>query len=238
MSNKPVLKKSADRCSIASLPVTMRCCGIRLAKQTARLGTLTENQNNKRAIMSFDITITLSEEDIQRFQQSIDEGRHIVADPDAAERVEELAADLIEKVREIDLPSFISDRLLKLQILINMIRDSEWQLDPEDRTVIRSVLYYFVNPDDVIPDHVPGLGFLDDALYAEIVIQELSNEIRSYQEFCQFRIAEETRLNKLGLDTRVGREDWLASKRAALHARMRERQRLAKGGRGLRMRLL
>jgi hypothetical protein len=76
--------------------------------------------------MSFDITITLSEEDIQRFQDSIDQGRHVVADPEAAEKVEELAAELIDKVREIDLPSFISDRLLKLQILINMIRDSEW----------------------------------------------------------------------------------------------------------------
>ena len=188
--------------------------------------------------MSFDITITLSEEDVQRFQESIDKGRHVVADPEAAEKVEELAAELIDKVREIDLPSFISDRLLKLQILINMIRDTEWQLDDEDRDVIRSVLYYFINPDDVIPDDVPGLGFLDDALYAEIVIQELANEIRSYQEFCQFRIAEETRLSKLGKDTRVGREDWLASKRAALHARMRERQKLAKGGRGLRMRML
>lgn len=188
--------------------------------------------------MSFDITITLSEEDIQRFQDSIDQSRHVVADPEAAEKVEELAAELIDKVREIDFPSFISDRLLKLQILINMIRDSEWQLNPEDRNVIRSVLYYFINPDDVIPDHVPGLGFLDDALYAEIVIQELSNEITSYQEFCQYRIGEETRLNKLGLDTRVGREDWLASKRAALHARMRERQKLAQGSRGLRMRLL
>ena len=64
-----------------------------------------------------------------------------------------------------------------------MIRDEEWQLSDDERNSIRSALYYFVDTEDVIPDHIPGIGFLDDALYAEIVIQELRMEIRMYQEF-------------------------------------------------------
>ena len=118
-----------------------------------------------------------------------------------------------------------------------MIRDEEWQLDADEIDSIRSALYYFIDPDDVIPDHIPGIGYLDDAMYAEIVIQELKTEIKMYQEFCQFRIAEENRRRNRGVDPHVGREDWIADKRALLHSRMRERRSLRQGGRGWRMRL-
>ncbi len=188
--------------------------------------------------MPVDITITLSDEDLDRFQDSIDKGKLAINDAETATQVEESASLLIEKARDIDLPQFISDRILKLQILINMIRDDEWKLSDDERDSIRSALFYFIDPEDIIPDHIPGIGFLDDAMYAEIVIQELGNEIRMYQEFCQFRIAEENRRRNRGLDPQVGREDWIADKRAVLHARMHERRKLRSGGRGWRMRLL
>jgi uncharacterized membrane protein YkvA (DUF1232 family) len=54
-----------------------------------------------------------------------------------------------------------------------MIRDKEWKLTKEECDSIRGALYYFVDPDDVIPDHIPGIGFLDDAMYAEIIVNEL-----------------------------------------------------------------
>jgi uncharacterized membrane protein YkvA (DUF1232 family) len=188
--------------------------------------------------MTIDITISLNEADLERFQASIDKGKLALAQSESAELIEAAASALIEKAQALNLPQFISDRLLKLEILLNMIGDTEWKLSDEERNAIRSALYYFVDPEDVIPDDIPGIGYLDDALYAEIVIQELANEIRMYQEFCQFRIAEENRRRSRGLDPVVGREDWIAEKRAQLHARMRERRLLRGGGRGWRMRLL
>ena len=186
--------------------------------------------------MPLDITITLSDEDLHKFQEIVDKGKLAVADAENGAKIEESAAEMIEKAREIELPLFVSDRLFKLQILLNMIRDKEWQLTEEEINSVRSALFYFVDPEDVIPDHIPGIGFLDDAMYAEIVIQELKIEIKMYQEFCQFRIAEENRRRNKGLDPHVGREDWIADKRAVLHSRMRERRALRSGGRGWRMR--
>ena len=135
-------------------------------------------------------------------------------------------------------PQFVHDRVLKLQILLNMIRDAERELSEAEINSIRGALYYFIDPDDLIPDHIPGIGFLDDAMYAEIVIQELKVEIKMYQEFCQFRIAEENRRRNRGEDPYVGREDWIEEKRTVLHDRMRERRTLRTGGRGWRMRLI
>ncbi|MEX0965516.1 MAG: YkvA family protein [Pseudohongiellaceae bacterium] len=187
--------------------------------------------------MPFDITITLSDEDLQKFQDSIDKGKLADIDEQSAAAIEDKAAKLIQRAGESDLPQFIYDRILQLQILLNMIRDSEWRLSEAEAHSIRGALYYFVDPEDLIPDHIPSIGFLDDAMYTEIIVQELRTEIKMYQEFCQFRISEETRRKNKGIDPHVGREDWISVKRSVLHARMRERRALATGGRGLRMRI-
>lgn len=187
--------------------------------------------------MPIDVVITLSDEDLEKFQDSIDKGKLIVEDAEASRKIEDAASRMIDESQGLELPSFVSERLLKLRILLNMVRDEEWQLTDEEKISIRGALYYFVDPEDVIPDHIPIIGFLDDAMYAEIVFKELKNEIKMYQEFCQFRIAEENRRREQGLDLHVAREDWIAEKRALLHLRMRERRLLKTGGRGLRMRL-
>ena len=93
-----------------------------------------------------------------------------------------------------------------------------------DERVVRAMAY-FAEPDDLIADRIPGIGFLDDAIMVELVVRDLEHEIGAYQEFCQFRAIEEDRLAKQGVDARVGREDWLADKRAVLHSRMRERRK-------------
>lgn len=187
--------------------------------------------------MPIDVVITLSDEDLEKFQESIDKGKLLVEDAEASRKIEDAAAEMIEQAHVSGLPNFVSERLLKLRILLNMIRDDEWQLTEDEKKSIRGVLFYFVDPEDVIPDHIPVIGFLDDAMYAEIVFKELKTEIKMYQEFCQFRIGEENRRRSLGQDLHVGREDWIADKRSVLHTRMRERRLLKTGGRGLRMRL-
>jgi len=182
--------------------------------------------------MTIDITISLSDEDLGKFQQFVDRGKQVVTKPENAEAVEAAADDLIQKARRQDLSKFVAERFEKLEVLLNMIRDEEWQLADDENNAIRGALYYFVEPEDVIPDHIPGLGYLDDALYAEIVIRELENEIETYDEFCRYRSAEEHRRRKEGLDPYVGREDWLADKRAVLHTRMRQRRSRRASGSG------
>ncbi len=187
--------------------------------------------------MPLDITFTLSDDDLARFQAIVDKARTAVEDDDAAKQVEQAARELLRQTRESELPEFIAARMDKLGIVIDMINDEEWNLSEQERRHVLSALAYLCDPEDLIPDHIPGLGFLDDAIYAEIVLRELRNEISLYEEFCTFRDAEEARRKARGEDVRVGRDEWLADKRAALHAKMRKR-RVAEGGRGLwRMRL-
>ena len=185
--------------------------------------------------MPLDITFTLSDQDLDHFQAIVDKAKAAMEQEHNAEAIEAAAKQLILDAKEGDLPAFISDRLAKLEVIINMIGDEEWQLSDEDRSRVLGALVYFCDPEDLIPDHVPGLGFLDDAIYVELVIRELKAEIDSYDEFCAFRKAEEARRGARGEDPYVEREEWLSDKRATLHAKMRKRRGGSSGGSGWRL---
>lgn len=185
--------------------------------------------------MPLDITFTLSDQDLDHFQAIVNKAKSAMAETPSGEAIEAAARQLISDAKEGDLPDFIGARLAKLETIINMVGDEEWQLSDEDRTRVLGALVYFCDPEDLIPDHIPGLGFLDDAIYVELVIRELKAEIESYTEFCEFRKAEEARRKAAGEDPHVEREEWLKDKRATLHTRMRKRRSGRSTGSGWRL---
>ena len=182
--------------------------------------------------MPLDITFTLSDADLDHFQAIVDKSKSAVESDENAASIEAAARQLITDAKSTDLPTFIADRLSKLEVVIDMVADAEWQLNDEERRRVLGALVYFCDPEDLIPDHIPGLGFLDDAIYVELVIRELKAEIDSYEEFVEFRAAEEKRRADQGLETKVARDEWLTDKRATLHTRMRKRLRSRISGNG------
>jgi len=134
------------------------------------------------------------------------------------------AEDLLKNVEESKTPGFIVDRLISLKLMIRMISDLEWRLPHQEASRVLNALAYFAEPEDLIPDHIPGLGFLDDAIMIELVVRELKHEIEAYRDFCEYR-------DKLRLEHRhsakVSREGWLDNRRKELQVRMRRRRKRA-----------
>ena len=92
-----------------------------------------------------------------------------------------------------------------------------------------SALAYFAEPEDLIPDRIPGLGFLDDAIMVELVVRELRPELDAYADFCKFRKSRPKLLGKSAAP--IDREQWLDGRRKQLQSRMRRRRRPAFGAR-------
>jgi uncharacterized membrane protein YkvA (DUF1232 family) len=119
---------------------------------------------------------------------------------------------------------FVVNRLRKVEALVGMLEDEEWQLPEPGRTRVLEGLAYIVESHDLVPDDVPVLGLVDDAIMIELVLRELRHELESYEEFDEFRREEAARRGAAGSHKAVSREDWLGSQRRALQERIRERR--------------
>lgn len=173
--------------------------------------------------MSLRVSFELSTADLGHFRTIMREARDAAADKPRGE-VLAAARKVLDSVSEIDIPEFVSDRLSRIQIMIDMVEDKEWLLPDEETTRVVNALAYFGEPEDLIPDHIPGLGFLDDAIMVELVVRELRHEIDAYADFCRFRSVEEKRRGGRGAEDAVTREEWLAVRRKELQSRMRNRR--------------
>lgn len=172
--------------------------------------------------MSLKVTFELAESDLDHFRRVMRQAR-AVAKERGQEEVLGAAEGLLMRIKTVDVPEFIRDRLERIRTLIEMVRDKEWNLPDPDKARVLNALAYFCEPDDLIPDEVPGLGFLDDAIMVELVVRELRHEIEAYQDFCSFRAARDARPGHS--EDPVTREEWLASRRKALQSRMRNRRK-------------
>lgn len=171
--------------------------------------------------MSLSIAIELSDRDLEHFHAA-QKAAQANAGKKSSEEVIAAAQALLADAQKVAIPDFIAARLTRLDDLIAMLRDEAWGLPEADRQRVLSALVYFADPQDVIPDSVPVLGYLDDAIMIELCVRELQHEIQAYDDFCDFR---EREVRRRGGDVAaVGRADWLEDRRAELLERMHDRR--------------
>jgi uncharacterized membrane protein YkvA (DUF1232 family) len=176
--------------------------------------------------MSFRFVIELRDEDLDYFRRVFDERRRPGTGVQiSVEQVAESAERLIAEARGRNAPPFILEKLEQLRPLVAMITDAEWQLPEPEVERVLDTLAWFADPADLIPDDLPVLGYLDDALMVDILVGNLEPELEAFQDFCRFRETETQRRLDAGEDRpEVSRTDWLDARRRELHSRMRLRR--------------
>ena len=178
--------------------------------------------------MGLRITIDLDDEDLKHFRLIMRQARSATI----GRQPEDIVANAEARLSSIDdqkLPGFIGERLRRLKAMITMLTDHEWRLPQKDTTRVLNALAYFAEPEDLIPDDVPGIGFLDDAIMIELVVRELKHEIEAYDDFCEFRRTSPPRRGVKCRSTDPTREAWLDQRRKALQERMRRRRKRSTG---------
>lgn len=179
--------------------------------------------------MPMEITFELSDEDLEYFRKVMGEVLAKTSELNEAEVIDN-ARKLLGDVSQSGASDFIRERMNRMESLIGMLVDTGWGLENEDRERVLQALAYFSDPQDLIPDDIPGLGFLDDAIMIEMVIRELKHELQAYDDFCVFRTAESSQRGHEAME--IERSDWLEKRRKQLHARMRSRRSRGKSGGG------
>jgi uncharacterized membrane protein YkvA (DUF1232 family) len=171
--------------------------------------------------MPLTVSFQLSDRDLKYFADRM-QGAKSKAGERSASEIIRAAQQLVGELRQSEVPDFVRERVEKLDLLARMLGDSEWKLEGADQMRVLHAMAYVADPHDLIPDQIPGLGFLDDAIMVELVCRDLRHEIDAYTDFCQFREQEEKRRGKGG--DPATREQWLSTRRTQLHERMRRRR--------------
>lgn len=168
--------------------------------------------------MGLRVAFELDDDDLKHFRLIMREARKAAARM-APEDVVAAAEAQLRDVLDTSAPGFILERIGKLRLMISMLTDIQWRLPHDEASRVLNALAYFTEPEDLIPDHIPGVGLLDDAIMVELVVRELKHEIEAYQDFCDFRESARGKRRET-----AGRADWLEKRRVELQARMRRRR--------------
>jgi len=172
--------------------------------------------------MPLKVTFELSDQDLEYFRKALAEVKVRAAGVSSDELVERAAETLNEL--PTDAPEFVLERTEKLRSMIDMVNDVDWRLEGEDRERVVRALSYFADPKDLIPDAIPGIGFLDDAIMIELVVQELEHELDAYADFCRMREKKDVILKSTDSGP-TDRKEWLEARRVQLQGRMQRRRR-------------
>ncbi len=123
--------------------------------------------------------------------------------------------EIFNKIRSLDVDSFLNDAkrrideikenpthfalttVLQLKLAYDMFDcylKKQCSLPWKTVVAIFSVLLYLINPFDIIPDFIPGIGYLDDAVAIGVALKLIRDDLRD------FAISRGLNLSEYGLD--------------------------------------
>lgn len=166
--------------------------------------------------MTLKITLDLTDRDLRFFREALKNSRNALRDADEAEIIDAITTVIEQIKRESPLPDFITRRLPDLEAMTGMLHDTDWRLPAYERDRLLATFIYFGDPEDLIPDDIPGIGYLDDVIMIELLLREFRHVRDAYRDFCDYR-------QQLGPDGGTDASRRLAKRRSQLHTRMRRR---------------
>lgn len=171
--------------------------------------------------MSMTISFELTDRDLGFFRKALKVSRDAVRDAEESEIIDAIR-DVLDEIRSSQpLPDFVAKRIPELESLIAMLTDDDWQLPEIDRERLLATFVYFADPEDILPDDIPVIGYLDDVIIIELAVRELRHVREAYEDFRAFRTDFDHEQGK-NVDA-VIRRDRLDRRRQQLHQRMRRR---------------
>ena len=142
---------------------------------------------------SFKVSFVLDEQDAAYFRKLFREAKRAAADVDKDEIIA-AAKDLVKTVRSSKkTPNFVLEAISSIEDLAQIIEDEDYRAPKAVVTQVLGALAYFAEPEDLIPDDIPVLGFLDDAIMIKFVEEEFKHELWAYRKFRKFRAGAEVR---------------------------------------------
>ena len=169
----------------------------------------------------FRISFNLRAEDLRHFEE-VAQQTQAIARQQPAEAIIAAARAVLEQGERAHVAQLVRERFVRLRTILDMATDPDWQPREEDRQRVLNALACFSAPSSGAA--TTGIALLDHGIMVELVSRDLEHDLEAYLAFCRLR-EQASKRRRPGANQEAQREEWLAQKRAELHARARERRR-------------
>lgn len=99
--------------------------------------------------------------------------------------IDEIDKKLNKKINKLkhkrSLPGYVKVMGRQIEDLSLLLRHSN--VEDESYNKVVAALYYFILPEDRIPDYIPVIGYLDDAFIISVVHSDVKKEINKVKQF-------------------------------------------------------
>jgi uncharacterized membrane protein YkvA (DUF1232 family) len=136
--------------------------------------------------MPLRVSFTLSDQDLEQLREALRRVHDAMRGRDEQTILDD-ARKLVSDVRAEAVPGYVRERVEQLESIAAMLGDPDWPLPQSVRPRVMAALAYFLDPQDLIPDHTPALGFLDDAIMIELIARELKHELDGHRDLRRYR---------------------------------------------------
>jgi uncharacterized membrane protein YkvA (DUF1232 family) len=168
------------------------------------------------------ISFSLDDSDLSYFRAILRAAKKNAAEVERS-KIEDGVLRLIKDVRGAKrAPHFVLEAVQTLEDLLGVLDDEDYAAPSSVHRSVLAALAYFGDAKDVIPDDIPMVGFLDDAIMIKLVEEELRHELWGYRKFCKFRHGAEQRPWSRVAQSRLPKR--LKEERDKIRAAIRERE--------------
>ena len=68
--------------------------------------------------------------------------------------------------------------------MLSMVEDDPtWSIEDSNKEKINATIKYFIDDNDVIPDHIPGIGYVDDCIVIDGTMDAVEEEMMEFKDF-------------------------------------------------------
>jgi hypothetical protein len=155
---------------------------------------------------------------LQRFNRAL----HAISPQSPALTLEQMASAAqraLDRYPDGGTPAFVTSRLDSLVRLESMVADPDWLAGRELHDGLDVLRRYLADEGDLIPDRLPVIGRLDDAVLVDVALQYLGGELADYEDVCRFRRSAADCAGMAVADTGLGRQPWLEALQQAQRGR-------------------
>jgi len=122
-----------------------------------------------------------NEKIMKKFQESEVEAEEILKNPEEAAKKVHEAFEKLEGMKDGPITMIIEDIKLMIEIIRDYINGTYRQIPEGTIIAILGALIYFLSPVDLIPDFIPGVGYIDDAFVIALVLKQVHDDLNNYK---------------------------------------------------------